>query len=53
MIELKDAALEAVTGGRASSYVLLKNTNNSTINLFNFSVSGSGGLAILVTQSIG
>ena len=51
MVELKDTALEAVAGG-SSRLTYIKNTNNSTIKLFNFSVKGSGGLAIVVTQSI-
>lgn len=54
MIELKDTALETVAGGNGwwrPTYI--KNTNNSTVKLFNFSVKGSGGLAVIVTQSIG
>lgn len=53
MTELKDTALEAVTGGTRWATFYTKNTNNSTVKLFNFSVKGSGGLAIVVTQSIG
>jgi hypothetical protein len=53
MVELKDTALEAVAGGHGWRPTNIKNTNNSTVKLFNFSVKGSGGLAIIVTQSIG
>ena len=53
MVELKDTALEAVDGGHGWRRSYIKNTNNSTVKLSNFSVKGSGGLAIIVTQSIG
>lgn len=53
MIELKDTALEAVAGGNGWRPSYIKNTNNSTVKLSNFSVKGSGGLAVIVTQSIG
>lgn len=55
MLELNEAMLEGVVGGwhRRAAAFKLTNTNNSTVILHNFSVKGSGGLLIAVTQSIG
>ncbi len=53
MFELNDVALEAVTGGGRASSFKMSNTNNSTVTLYDFSVKGSGGVAVIVTQSIG
>lgn len=54
MLELNDVILETVSGGnRAASLLKIEKTNNSTVKLYNFSVKGSGGVAVIVTQSIG
>jgi len=54
MLELNETALEGISGGWfRGAFNKITNTNNSTIILSNFSVKGSGGLLIAVTQSIG
>lgn len=53
MFELNETVLEIVAGGNRRPQLKITNTNNSTITLHNFSVKGSGGLLIAVTQSIG
>lgn len=53
MFELNETELEIIAGGNRRLELKITNTNNSTITLHNFSVKGSGGLLIAVTQSIG
>lgn len=53
MVELNETTLEVISGGHGRASIKITNTNNSTITLHNFSVKGSGGLLIAVTQSIG
>ena len=53
MVELNETVLEIIAGGNNHASIKIANTNNSTITLEGFSVKGSGGLLIAVTQSIG